>query len=391
MINPAFYSSDPCDPCPDAVGELGCCSICHAGYFQQHEVLVTPCNHRYHEYCITERLKTRDIAERTCAVCHSIAVPLVRESSSLFGDDKETNPFIESAILRSVRLGQRDFIAQLLVSNPEIANQRFLSSVSGNKVSLLYIAAQEGHLELATDLLASGAQVDAPLNNGSTPLFIAVQKGHRKLVALLVDAGASVDARRKNGSTPLHIAVEEGDQELADILLKYGAWVNVARNDGATPLHIAAQTGNLGIAVQLLDAGALVNATCENDSTPLYIATQNGHRELADILLKYGAWVNAARKGGITPLYIAAQNGHRELVANLLVAGAEPGKQSAIQAARQNHHDDIAQMLTDRKRFGRGEVVTSGQTSPQTVIPANAGMTVRYQASSDANASLISG
>ena len=325
MINPAFYSSDPCDPCPDAIGELGCCSICHAGYFQQHEVLVTPCNHRYHEYCITERLKTRGIGERTCAVCHSIAVPLVRESSSLFGDDKETNPFIESAILRSVRLGQRDFIAQLLVSNPEIANQLFLSGVSGNKVSLLYIAAQEGHLELATDLLVNGAQVDAPLNNGSTPLFIAVQKGHRKLVALLLHAGASIDARRKNGATPLHIAVEEG------------------------------------------------------------------HWELADILLKYGAWVNAARKGGITPLYIAAQNGHRELVANLLAAGAVPGKQSAIQAARQNHHDDIAQMLTDWIRFGRGKVVTSGQTSPQTVIPANAGMTVRYQASSDANASLISG
>ena len=77
-------------------------------------------------------------------MCRSIAVPLVRESSSLFGDDKETNPFVESPILRSVRLGRRDFIAQLLVSNPVIANQRFLSAVSGDEVSLLYIAAQEG-------------------------------------------------------------------------------------------------------------------------------------------------------------------------------------------------------------------------------------------------------
>ena len=397
MINPAFCSSDPC---LDAIGELGCCSICHAGYFQQNEVLVTPCNHRYHEYCITERLKTRDIGERTCAVCHSIAVPLVRESSSLFDDDKETNPFVESAILRSVRLGQRDFIAQLLVSNPEIANRRFLSGVSGNEVSLLYIAAQEGHLELAADLLDAGALVDAPLKNGSTPLFTAVQKGHRKLVALLLETGAPVNGRRKNGTTPLFIAVLEGHRELVADLLTYGALVNAVREDGTTPLHIAAQTGNLDLAVQLLDAGALVDATCENDATPLYIAAQNGHRELADILLKHGARVNAARKDGITPLYIAAQNGHQELVGNLLVAGAEPrkkwqlfgpGKQSAIQAARQNHHDDIAQMLTDWIHVRRGEVVTSGQTSAQTVIPANAGMTVKYQASNDANASSISG
>ena len=198
-------------------------------------------------------------------MCRAIAVPLVRESSSLSDDDKETNPFVESPILRSVRLGQRDVIAQLLVSNPEIANQRFLSSFSGDKVSLLYIAAQEGHWELAADLLAAGALVNAPRKNGATPLFIAAQ---------------------------------------------------------------------------------------------------NGHRELADILLAAGARVNAARKDGITPLCIAAQNGHRELVADLLVAGADPEKKwrifgprithSAIEAARQNHHDDIAQLLINWRRNRRG-------------------------------------
>ena len=264
-------------------------------------------------------------------MCRAVAVPLVRESSSLSDDDKETNPFVESPILRAVRLGQRDVIAQLLVSNPEIANQRFLSSVNGEKVSLLYIAAQEGYLELAADLLAAGALVNAPRKNGGTPLFIAVQHGHRELVALLLAAGASVNAQRK---------------------------------DRATALHIAARAGHLDLAVHLLANGALVDAPCKDGTTPLYIAAQNGHRELADILLAAGARVNAARKDGITPLCIAARNGHRELVADLLVAGADPEKKwrifgprikkSAIEAARQNHRDDIAQMLIDWRRNRRG-------------------------------------
>ena len=335
MTDPAFLPC-PSDPCPAAVGDLDFCPICHEGYFQQHEVLVTLCNHRYHEYCITEWLKTRDIKKRTCAMCCRMAVPLVRESSSLFDDDKETNPFVESAILRSVRLGQRDFIAPLLVSNPGIANQRFLSVVSGDKVPLLYIAAQEGHLELATDLLAAGARVDAPLKNGSTPLFIAVQKGHRELVAVLLAAGAKVNASRNDGSTPLFMATQLGYLDLVAKLLAAGAWVNAPRENGATPLHMAAQLGYLDLAAKLLAAGALVDAL---------------------------------RKDGTTPLYTAALFGHRELVANLLTAGADPEKKwrmfsprirkSAIQAARKNHHDDIAQMLTDWIRSRRRKITAS--------------------------------
>ena len=188
---PAFLSC-PSDPCLRATDDLDCCSICHEGYFQQHKVLVTPCNHRYHEACITEWLKPRDIKERTCALCRRIAVPLARESSSPFDDDKETNPFVESPILRSVRLGRRDFITPLLASNPVIANQRFLSAVSGKKVSLLYIAAHNGHRELAADLLIAGAdpekrkRIFGPLIKKSA-IQAARQNHHDDIAQMLTD------------------------------------------------------------------------------------------------------------------------------------------------------------------------------------------------------------
>ena len=191
MTIPAFL---PCssDPCLRATDDLDCCSICHEGYFQQHKVLVTPCNHRYHERCITKWLKTRTIEERTCPICRSIAVPLVRESSSLSDDDKETNPFVESLILRSARLGRRDFIAPLLASNPVIANQHFLSAVSGKKVSLLYIAARNGHRELAADLLIAGAdpekrkRIFGPLRKKSA-IQAARQNHHDDIAQMLTD------------------------------------------------------------------------------------------------------------------------------------------------------------------------------------------------------------
>ena len=175
-----------------AIGDLGCCSICYEGYFQQREVLVTPCNHRYHEDCITRWLKTKGISERTSVECRSIAVPLVRERSSLFGDGKKTNPFVKSPILRSVRLRRRDFIAQLLVSDPVIANQRFLSAVSGNKVPLLHIAAQNRHRELVAELLAAGAdpekkwQIFGPLVKKSA-IQAARQNHHDDSAQMLTD------------------------------------------------------------------------------------------------------------------------------------------------------------------------------------------------------------
>ena len=290
MTSPASLSC-PSDPCPEAIDDLDCCPICLEGYAQQHKVLVTPCSHRYHEYCITKWLKTKSIWERTCVLCRSIAVPLVRESSSVFDDDNETNPFIESPILRSVRLGQRDFIAPLLVSNPSLANQPFLSAVSGKKVSLLHIAAQEGHRELAADLLTAGALVNALLSNGATPLFIAALRGQRELAADLLKAGAEVSKARKDRATPLHIAAQKGYRGLAADLLKAGALVNASRNDGATPLFMAAQNGHLGLVADLLVAGADPEKKCRI----------------------FGPLI----------------------------------KKSAIQAARKSHHDDIVQMLTD--------------------------------------------
>ena len=56
----------------------------------------------------------------------------------------------------------------------------------------LYIAAQNGHLEVARLLLDATADKDKAMNMGATPLFVAAQNGHLEVARLLLDATAEL-------------------------------------------------------------------------------------------------------------------------------------------------------------------------------------------------------
>ena len=43
-------------------------------------------------------------------------------------------------------------------------------------------------------------------NDGMTPLFIAAQQGHIDILRVLVKAGADLDQARDNGATPVNLA-----------------------------------------------------------------------------------------------------------------------------------------------------------------------------------------
>lgn len=59
--------------------------------------------------------------------------------------------------------------------------------------------------------------------------------------------GANVNATLNDGSTPLHKAAFYGDTESLKVLLKIpGVNVSALEDDGFTPLHWAATNGNPG-------------------------------------------------------------------------------------------------------------------------------------------------
>ena len=74
----------------------------------------------------------------------------------------------------------------------------------------LFIASQNGHLDVVRLLLQKGADKDKANNNGTTPLLFASLNGHLEIVLLLLQKGADKDKANHNGMTPLFFASLQG-------------------------------------------------------------------------------------------------------------------------------------------------------------------------------------
>ena len=113
----------------------------------------------------------------------------------------------------------------------------------------LHYAACECDLAKVRTLLAFGAQVDLPDDNGWTPLHFAAQAHAVAIAEALLAAGASVDARDSRGNTPLINAVfnSRGRGDLIDLLRRHGADPNIANAHGVSPVTLARTIGNFDV------------------------------------------------------------------------------------------------------------------------------------------------
>ena len=231
-------------------------------------------------------------------------------------------------------------------------------------VTPLWVAAQEGQLDVAQLLLDRGAEVNRPNIYGVTPLHIAVHNGHREIVDLLREAQDRTEKTEpetdkiniiaKKMDNTLRNAIYENDVKLVKELIDEGADVNKAlTTDGDTPLCIAARYGQLDVAQLLLDRGAEVNKADRYGSTPLYIAARYGQLAVAELLLDKGAEVNLANTYGATPLWIAVQEGKLDVAKLLIDKGADVNKaettygRAPLWVAEKYGHTEIVNLLRE--------------------------------------------
>ena len=230
-------------------------------------------------------------------------------------------------------------------------------------ITPLMIAARQGHIASAQQLIAGGANVNYVDPGGFTPLMVAVFNGHFEVAVRLLDAGANPDdgslylvADIRNLSTDGAIGLRPlpkmneaiGSIEMAKRLMAKGANPNgviktklPARSAGftdtrtlpnATPLQRAARNADVEMMRVLLEGGASPDAGM---TSALMTAIQGGRGTLAfrtataadtetavKLLIEKGANVNAADDQGNTALHIAAQRGADTLVRLLAAAGA---------------------------------------------------------------------
>jgi ankyrin repeat protein len=250
----------------------------------------------------------------------------------------------------------------------------------------LLMAVENGHFELAIELVKAGADPnDLRAGYGALHMISWVRKPNRgddeegdpppigsgKLTSLefvkeMVALGAKVNLQSKAGlpgrgilnrpgATPFLAAASTADVPLLELLVKLGADPLLPNSQRTSPLMAAAGVG-VGAPQEaagtepevvesiklLLKLGADVNGVDDNGETAMHGAAYRNHPKVVQLLADKGAKIavwNKPNKAGLTPLVIA--EGHRpglnfrpspETVAALhrvmLAAGVTPPKSS---------------------------------------------------------------
>jgi ankyrin repeat protein len=324
--------------------------------------------------------------------------------------------FGSSALLTAVTLRKSEFVPLLLEAGadvnqkgtvvcgdfgePEVKQEGMFRTTHipnppvARDATPLIVATRREYADIAAQLIAGGADVQAVDAEGLTALFYASKGGAEALIALLKQAGAQapkyvegsinaawmaaakagdcarlrrllddgVDANLKHArgeepeETALKLAAENGHLDAVKLLLAAGARPDEKfgsrwDENQQTALMHAAKAGPLEVAKALIDAGAAATAKDRGGMTVLHYAAKGGHAPMIDLLVQEGAKVEVKTKDGFSPLMAAANEGHAETVQALLRAGADPNRFSqgmtALYYAASSGHTAAAKALLD--------------------------------------------
>ncbi len=260
-----------------------------------------------------------------------------------------------SAFFFAIREGRAHTVHRFLENGCDVnaimaSSQRYKFGRDRVRMTPLLIAVENGHFELARDLLEKGADPNAsPTGYSALHALTWVRKPIRgdgdpspigsgnisslDMVRLLVAGGADPNQRLSrgkselgrftySGSTAFLLAAQAGDLPLAQLLIELGADPTIPNADGTTPLLAATGVGALGdgdesagtedeaiaMVEYLLQLGADINAVDDNGETAVHGAAYQSLPKLFEYLVLRGAdpsiW-NRENRAGWTPLVIA--------------------------------------------------------------------------------------
>nr|AAX96416.1 hypothetical protein [Oryza sativa Japonica Group]AAX96538.1 hypothetical protein LOC_Os11g24770 [Oryza sativa Japonica Group]ABA93224.1 hypothetical protein LOC_Os11g24770 [Oryza sativa Japonica Group] len=132
--------------------------------------------------------------------------------------------------------------------------------VTGDRSTLLHIAAWKGHSDLIAQLCrwGNGSLITSVNSSGYTPLHCAAGAGHAGAVEAIIRAlaaGANVEegrlqeilrGRNEAGDTPLHLAARHGHGEAAEALVRVDPGLAAELNGaGVSSLYLAVMSGSV--------------------------------------------------------------------------------------------------------------------------------------------------
>jgi len=115
----------------------------------------------------------------------------------------------------AVEAGDAPKVAALLDKHPQLCN---LAEKTGNRSSLLHMAARGGNLDIVELLVVADATLDKQDAAGFAPLHYAAVEGHLAVAQVLVEAGARLRIWANGGRMPLDHAVGSEQHAVAEYL-----------------------------------------------------------------------------------------------------------------------------------------------------------------------------
>jgi ankyrin repeat protein len=115
-----------------------------------------------------------------------------------------------------------------------------INATLDNATTPLMRAALKGDVEIAKAILAAGGKIEARNGDGNNALWLACVEKHLAMIDLLIEAGIDFDNGNENGATALMFAASSGRTEVVELLLARGAAIHAETPDGFTALDMAA-------------------------------------------------------------------------------------------------------------------------------------------------------
>ena len=234
----------------------------------------------------------------------------------------------------AVRSGDLKQVKELIQRGVDVNKRYKVDEPLHVHSSLLIVAIQEGHKDVALELLAAGADVHVKDRDERTALHWACDKGLEEVVEKLISLGSQVDERDMFGLTPVMLAADQSNTALSLHLVEAGLSCEGLSEDHMSLLfHRACHEAQSDLATvrTLLEYGCSVGILSKEEQEELLLhACHEGDMLVIEALIAHGCNVSCVSFDGYTPLMAAAQEGCEEVVMKLILAGANLGMQDKL-------------------------------------------------------------
>ena len=260
----------------------------------------------------------------------------------------------------AVRTGKLEKVQELLQDGVEVNT---CCKASNKGMPLLSLAIKEGHIEIALELIDSGADVDAKDARGRTALHWACEvRGREVLVKRLVqEQKCSVNVEDSTHVTPLNLVAAWCGVAPANLLLNAGANCRALSKKEKNVLFIpACWTGDLYVAKTLIENGCDINAKNQAGEPAIVLAVDGESDEVVKMLILEGAQLDVQDQEGYTALHHAALNDYTQCGVLLIEGGASAGvkdkhSRTALDVA---HSEEFKEAIKQARSFPVSKILT---------------------------------